>query len=256
MLCDYGCGTESNFQLKNGKNCCSKRPAGCEVLKKVNSDATKSVYDLGNRVSAKVRYEAFTQETKDKMAWNRGNYSKTTFVYNGVGNHKAVLLLERGHQCEDCKLVEWKSQPIPLELEHIDGNNKNDIRENLKLLCCNCHALTPTWRGRNKNTGQIKVTDAELISALRACSNIRQALQQVGLSAKGGNYERAKKLAVKLLAESNAVCYNSKQRQCLDGGIGIHIRLMENLSALLEMVRVELVKFGERFKMPIPSEAQ
>jgi hypothetical protein len=30
---------------------------------------------------------------------------------------------------------------------------------------------------------------------------------------------------------------------------------LDNLSALSETVGVELVKFGERFKMPIPSEA-
>lgn len=33
------------------------------------------------------------------------------------------------------------------------------------------------------------------------------------------------------------------------------VDLRENLSALLETVRVELVKFGEGFKMLIPSQA-
>jgi len=34
MLCDYGCGEEYKFTLKNGKHCCSKRPAGCVILKR------------------------------------------------------------------------------------------------------------------------------------------------------------------------------------------------------------------------------
>lgn len=194
MLCDYGCGKESKFQLKNGKHCCSKRPAGCDVLKERNSSGGKLAYQEGRRLSGAEQYESLDQETKDKMNVNKGNFSGTVFGLNGTGNHKAVLILERGHKCEECKNTEWFGQPIPLELEHTDGNNRNNVKENLKLLCCNCHALTPTWRGRNKNTGKKKVTDEELLTALKSCSNIRTALQSVGLAAKGGNYERAKRL--------------------------------------------------------------
>jgi len=37
-----------------------------------------------------------------------------------------------------------------LELDHIDGNNKNNTLKNLRWLCPNCHSMTSTWRGRNK----------------------------------------------------------------------------------------------------------
>ena len=59
---------------------------------------------------------------------------------------KAVLLDEQGNKCLHCSNFEWLGLPITLELDHIDGNNKNNIRENLRLLCPNCHAQTPTWR--------------------------------------------------------------------------------------------------------------
>jgi hypothetical protein len=52
--------------------------------------------------------------------------------------------------------------------------------------------VTDTYKGRNKNSGKTKVSDKELLTALKECSSIRQALQKVGLAAKGGNYERAK----------------------------------------------------------------
>lgn len=63
---------------------------------------------------------------------------------------KARLVKELGHVCQQCKQHTWNNAPIPLELEHIDGNNRNNKRENLTLLCCNCHAQTPTWRNRKR----------------------------------------------------------------------------------------------------------
>ena len=53
------------------------------------------------------------------------------------------------HKCENCKKRTWMGGPIPLELDHIDGNPYNHVFTNLQLICPNCHALTPTYRGRN-----------------------------------------------------------------------------------------------------------
>ena len=39
----------------------------------------------------------------------------------------------------------------PLEIEHIDGNYLNNLESNLILLCPNCHSLTATYKGANKN---------------------------------------------------------------------------------------------------------
>lgn len=52
--------------------------------------------------------------------------------------------------CSCCGNSEWLGGPIPLELDHIDGNSANNSLTNLRLLCPNCHALTPTYRGKNK----------------------------------------------------------------------------------------------------------
>jgi len=54
-------------------------------------------------------------------------------------------------RCSGCKLDSWMDQPIPLELDHIDGNHQNNALQNLRLLCPNCHALTPNFRGKNKS---------------------------------------------------------------------------------------------------------
>lgn len=46
----------------------------------------------------------------------------------------------------------WNGGIIPLELDHIDGDNTNNSIENLRYLCPNCHALTETYRGKNIRT--------------------------------------------------------------------------------------------------------
>jgi len=67
---------------------------------------------------------------------------------------KKRLIKERilSSKCSSCHLTDWLGKPIPLELDHIDGNHLNNRLENLRILCPNCHALTPTYRGKNKKS--------------------------------------------------------------------------------------------------------
>lgn len=135
------------------------------------------------------------------QGWNKNNYDWSTFTKNSVRSRgketlNAIISI-RGHKCERCGLTEWLNESINLEIHHKDGDRYNNELDNLELLCPNCHSYTDTYRGKNMNTGKIKVTDEDLVESLRNHSSIRQALLAVGLAGSGGNYKRANELIVK-----------------------------------------------------------
>jgi|SRR3989344_697143 len=60
---------------------------------------------------------------------------------------------------DKCCLCGWskvniKTGKIPLVADHIDGNWKNNIEENLRLICPNCDSLSPTFAALNKGNGR------------------------------------------------------------------------------------------------------
>jgi len=53
--------------------------------------------------------------------------------------------------CEDCGWAKHTSGGyLPLELDHVNGDRSDNRLKNLKILCPNCHSLTPTHRGRRR----------------------------------------------------------------------------------------------------------
>ena len=71
---------------------------------------------------------------------------------------RRYLIDQNGAKCMECgwDKVNTTTGMCPIELEHIDGNSENNNLENLKLLCPNCHSLTPTYKALNKGNGRHK----------------------------------------------------------------------------------------------------
>lgn len=68
---------------------------------------------------------------------------------------KKILIEERKHRCEICGSKTWRSNLVPLIMDHIDGNAENNLLKNLRLVCCNCNAQLPTYAGRNRGNGRL-----------------------------------------------------------------------------------------------------
>lgn len=95
------------------------------------------------------------KESNKKKLFEEIESGITTLSCN---TYKKYLIEKYGNKCMECG---WdKTNPvsgkIPIELEHIDGNSENNKLENLKLLCPNCHSLTPTYKALNKGNGRHK----------------------------------------------------------------------------------------------------
>lgn len=95
-------------------------------------------------------YKAHSWETLKKHIDNFGLFDLKPFS----SIPKKYLLEIRGHKCENCNIMEWLGKPVPIVLDHIDGNPSNFDINNLRLLCANCDAQTPTYKGKNKGNGR------------------------------------------------------------------------------------------------------
>ncbi|MFD4139533.1 MULTISPECIES: HNH endonuclease signature motif containing protein [unclassified Streptomyces] len=64
---------------------------------------------------------------------------------------QAMTALGVTERCALCRTEPfWRGCPLPLEVDHVDGDWRNNRLENLRFLCPNCHSVTDTYRGRGK----------------------------------------------------------------------------------------------------------
>jgi len=158
MNCE-ACNSYLTAKYGSGRFCCEKCARCFATLAKRNEINEKVSLTLTGRgkinlcriCNAKILLnEKGTRRHCGKCAPLHGSKISFEDLLKDSSRRKR-LVVENGHFCWSCKLTLWQDQQIPLTIDHIDGNsdNNNNKRENLRILCWNCHALTPSFGGRN-----------------------------------------------------------------------------------------------------------
>ena len=131
---------------KPGIYCCRK----C-ANSRVFSDETKLKKSLALKGKPSNRQDVDSWKKNISDAQKK-RFDERSFDECGWESKRDRIIKEQNCSCVKCGISEWLGKPIVLEIDHKDGDNNNDVRENLEALCPNCHSQTDTWRGRNKKS--------------------------------------------------------------------------------------------------------
>jgi predicted nucleic acid-binding Zn ribbon protein len=151
------CGKELDYKHRNNKFCSSSCAAihNNHLRKVVNHclfcghEINKKKTYCNNQCQQNFQWKQIKEEILQNGCFNNG--------VNGEANRRLVkrFLIERdGHKCQICGNTEWMGQPIPLIVDHIDGNCENSSIDNFRLICGNCDMQTDTYKNKNHHKGR------------------------------------------------------------------------------------------------------
>lgn len=156
-------------------------------------------YKKGNSYTNNQLREYFNENNIDYshyngQAWRAGGQLKD-LTQNDFGVItpaiiKKHLIAERGKKCESCQASEWFGYEIPIQVHHIDGDRSNNLRENLLLLCPNCHAITENWCWKNER----RVSEEDIKEAAKVSKTYCEICSRVGWTATTDHYAKIKKI--------------------------------------------------------------
>lgn len=147
------CKTKFETTVNSKKNYCSRK---CAIIS-YKSDTHKRTTCGNCENELNVNQKKYcSQKCFREHRWKKDKNDILNGNNTSIRQIKRYLIETRGEKCEECswgKVNEYTGN-IPIELEHIDGDFRNNKLENLKLLCPNCHSLTSTYKGANKGNGR------------------------------------------------------------------------------------------------------
>jgi hypothetical protein len=165
MICE-NCGIEHNGSYGSGRFCSQKCARGFST--KFNRKETSKKVSLklsGGKQKNKCLYcDTIVKKNRHKFCGRECafKYKKEQYirnlehkqVFSSQGNARTYLLYKNGNKCEICGTEVWNGKPVPLVMDHIDGNSDNHSFNNCRLICRNCDGQLDTYSGRNIGKGR------------------------------------------------------------------------------------------------------
>jgi len=128
-----------------------------EILEKLGLDTRGGNYRTLNKRLKRDNID--TTKMKENLYKNRNvaNPLKDEEIFCDAGVCRTSTIRRRivkkkifEYKCSECNICEWNGKELSLELDHIDGNPRNNCLKNLRFLCPNCHSQTVTWKCRKR----------------------------------------------------------------------------------------------------------
>ena len=148
-FCSRSCAVSANNK-KRIRPVGSKPSAKCLNCGEQTKGWAESTRFCSTKCSSRYRF-------KEQREAFLGGDATVASCQHGLKRWARSLLLELANNA--CSKCGWdRLHPIdnlPLvEIDHIDGNHKNNHIDNLQVLCPNCHSMTPNHRARNWGKGR------------------------------------------------------------------------------------------------------
>lgn len=102
-----------------------------------------------------IKYDFKSQEHKNKFIRKEIPLEQILTENSNYGSNELKKRLLKNNIlqniCSNCGLQNvWAGKSLTLQLDHINGNSKDNRLDNLRLLCPNCHSQTSTFSGKKQ----------------------------------------------------------------------------------------------------------